>query len=120
MKAKISFTLELFSDCTKEQFEEWLNYEVFKHEHTLSGDNPLVDVEFDFEEAINQSIEDETFEYEVTESEQSDYEMFKTFSKLQPVEAYDSRPYDFCVIYREIEDANATNEEIKLKIDSIR
>lgn len=47
-----------------------------------------------------------------------DWEMFKVFAKLHPVEAYDSRPYDFCKFMREGYDLN--NEQIKNLIDSSR
>lgn len=41
-----------------------------------------------------------------------DWEMFKVFSQLHPIEAYDSRPEDFCEFIRE-EGYELNDEQIK-------
>lgn len=48
-----------------------------------------------------------------------DWEMFKVFAKLYPVEAYDSRPDDFCKFMRS-EGYDLNDEQIKKIIDSSR
>ena len=45
--------------------------------------------------------------------------MFKVFAKLHPVEAYDSRPDDFCKFMRG-EGYDLNNEQIKELVDSSR
>ena len=51
--------------------------------------------------------------------EEQDWEMFKIFAKLHPVEAYDSRPDDFCKFMRG-EGYDLNNEQIKELVDSSR
>ncbi len=51
--------------------------------------------------------------------EEQDWEMFKVFAKLHPVEAYDSRPDDFCKFMRG-EGYDLNNEQIKELVDSSR
>jgi hypothetical protein len=51
--------------------------------------------------------------------EEQDWEMFKVFAKLHPVEAYDSRPDDFCKFMRD-EGYDLNNEQIKELVDSSR
>ena len=51
--------------------------------------------------------------------EEQDWEMFKVFAKLHPVEAYDSRPDDFCKFIRG-EGYDLNNEQIKELVDSSR
>jgi hypothetical protein len=51
--------------------------------------------------------------------EEQDWEMFKVFAKLHPVEAYDSRPDDFCKFMRD-KRYNLNNEQIKELVDSSR
>ena len=51
--------------------------------------------------------------------EEQDWEMFKVFAKLHPVEAYDSRPDDFCKLIRD-KRYNLNNEQIKELVDSSR
>jgi hypothetical protein len=51
--------------------------------------------------------------------EKQDWEMFKIFAKLHPVEAYDSRPDDFCKFMRG-EGYELNNEQIKELVDSSR
>jgi hypothetical protein len=51
--------------------------------------------------------------------EEQDWGMFKVFAKLHPVEAYDSRPDDFCKFMRG-EGYNLNNEQIKELVDSSR
>jgi len=50
---------------------------------------------------------------------EQDWEMFKVFAKLHPVEAYDSRPDDFCKFMRG-EGYDLNNEQIKELVDSSR
>jgi len=50
---------------------------------------------------------------------EQDWEMFKVFAKLHPVEAYDSRPDDFCKFIRG-EGYDLNNEQIKELVDSSR
>lgn len=52
-------------------------------------------------------------------SEMHDWEAYKTFARLHPVEAYDSRPDDFCKFIRE-ECCDMTDEQIKEIVDSSR
>ncbi len=52
-------------------------------------------------------------------NELHDWEMFKVFAKLHPVEAYDSRPDDFCKFMRG-EGYDLNNEQIKELVDSSR
>ena len=49
-------------------------------------------------------------------NELHDWEMFKVFAKLHPVEAYDSRPDDFCKFMRS-EGYDLNNEQIKELVD---
>ena len=48
-----------------------------------------------------------------------DWEMFKVFAKLHPIEAYDLRPDDFCKFMRG-EGYDLNNEQIKELVDSSR
>ena len=48
-----------------------------------------------------------------------DYEVFKSFARLHPVEAYDLNPVEFCRFMHE-EDYNLTDEEIKNLINESR
>lgn len=52
-------------------------------------------------------------------NELHDWEIFKVFAKLHPVEAYDLRPDDFCKFMRG-EGYDLNNEQIKELVDSSR
>jgi hypothetical protein len=52
-------------------------------------------------------------------NELHDWEMFKVFARLHPVEAYDLRPNDFCKFMRG-EGYDINNKKIKEIIDSCR
>lgn len=52
-------------------------------------------------------------------NELHDWEMFKVFAKLHPIEAYDLRPDDFCKFMRG-EGYDLNNEQIKELVDSSR
>lgn len=49
----------------------------------------------------------------------ADWDMFCTFAKFHPIEAYDLRPIDFCNYMRE-EGSDMTNEQIKEFVDTFR
>lgn len=48
-----------------------------------------------------------------------DFEMFKVFAELYPIEAYDLRPDDFCKFIRS-KGYNMTDAQIKKFVDSCR
>ena len=45
MKAKIEFTIEAPTDCTEEQFKEWIEYEL-SYSNEIDVSNPLCDYDF--------------------------------------------------------------------------
>ena len=52
-------------------------------------------------------------------NELHDWEMFKMFAKIYPIEAYDLRPDDFCK-YVKGEGSDLTDEQIKSIVDDCR
>lgn len=52
-------------------------------------------------------------------NELHDWKMFKVFANLHPVEAYDSRPDDFCK-FMHGEGYDLNNEQIKELVDNSR
>jgi hypothetical protein len=49
MTAEIKFEIYAPAPCTKEEFEEWLDWSL-KIRHDISNSNPLADYDFDLQE----------------------------------------------------------------------